>query len=253
MEDHHDHEVCLGLGLGLGISPKRDHHRPGKKNKHVLFLDLSIPLQTSSTDHNHNRSLKKIMAESRPKNVRGCTTKEDDDDDRGRVNNGFCRKKLRLTTDQTALLEDSFRHHTTLNTAQKQALAEKLHLKPRQVEVWFQNRRARTKLKQTEIDCEMLKKSCERLSDENRRLKKELLELRSSMENQPAIHTTSNSEGHKIWTPMADGKKKEAAAMAATTAAAVVEVVHGLALPKPNNDDKQPKLGFIGQAKIKGE
>ena len=37
----------------------------------------------------------------------------------------------------------------------------------------------RTKLKQTEVDCEFLKKCCEKLTDENRRLKKELQELRA--------------------------------------------------------------------------
>ncbi|XP_057767305.1 homeobox-leucine zipper protein HAT14-like isoform X2 [Salvia miltiorrhiza] len=91
----------------------------------------------------------------------------------------FGRKKLRLTKDQTTLLEDSFKQHSTLNT--KQALAGKLCLKPRQVEVWFQNRRARSKLKQTEVEWQLLKRNCERLSEENRRLKKEVVELRSEM------------------------------------------------------------------------
>ena len=46
------------------------------------------------------------------------------------------------------------------------------------MEVWFQNRRARTKLKQTEVDCELLKRCCESLTEENRRLQQELHELR---------------------------------------------------------------------------
>ncbi|XP_030496355.2 homeobox-leucine zipper protein HAT22 [Cannabis sativa] len=89
------------------------------------------------------------------------------------------RKKLRLTKEQSALLEESFKQHSTLNPRQKQALARQLNLRPRQVEVWFQNRRARTKLKQTEVDCEFLKKCCETLTDENRRLQKELQELKA--------------------------------------------------------------------------
>ncbi|ERN10452.1 hypothetical protein AMTRI_Chr12g236640 [Amborella trichopoda] len=92
---------------------------------------------------------------------------------------GNARKKLRLTKEQSALLEDSFKEHSTLNPKQKQALAEQLNLRPRQVEVWFQNRRARTKLKQTEVDCEFLKRCCETLTDENRRLQKELQELKA--------------------------------------------------------------------------
>jgi homeobox-leucine zipper protein len=38
---------------------------------------------------------------------------------------------------------------------------------------------SRTKLKQTEVDCEVLKRCCENLSEENRRLQKELQELRA--------------------------------------------------------------------------
>ncbi|KAE8715616.1 Homeobox-leucine zipper protein HOX27 [Hibiscus syriacus] len=92
---------------------------------------------------------------------------------------GSPRKKLRLRKEQSAILEESFKEHSTLNPKQKQTLAEQLNLRPRQVEVWFQNRRARTKLKQTEVDCELLKKCCETLTEENKRLHKELQELKS--------------------------------------------------------------------------
>ncbi|KAK7406412.1 hypothetical protein VNO78_08036 [Psophocarpus tetragonolobus] len=104
------------------------------------------------------------------------------DEDEDGIN---ARKKLRLTKEQSALLEESFKQHSTLNPKQKQALARQLNLRPRQVEVWFQNRRARTKLKQTEVDCEFLKKCCETLTDENRRLKKELQELKALKLSQP--------------------------------------------------------------------
>ncbi|CAN1133689.1 Homeobox-leucine zipper protein HAT14 [Linum perenne] len=99
--------------------------------------------------------------------------------------NGSTRKKLRLSKDQSAFLEESFKEHSTLNPKQKQALAKQLNLRPRQVEVWFQNRRARTKLKQTEVDCEYLKRCCETLTEENRRLQKELQELRALKTSQP--------------------------------------------------------------------
>ncbi|KAK9698819.1 hypothetical protein RND81_08G133200 [Saponaria officinalis] len=98
------------------------------------------------------------------------------DDEDGGENS---RKKLRLTKDQSAILEESFKEHNTLNPKQKLALAKRLGLRPRQVEVWFQNRRARTKLKQTEVDCEFLKRCCEQLTEENRRLQKEVHELRT--------------------------------------------------------------------------
>ncbi|GFY92132.1 homeobox leucine zipper protein [Actinidia rufa] len=108
------------------------------------------------------------------------SSRASDDDD-----NGIARKKLRLSKEQSAYLEESFKEHNTLNPKQKLALAKQLNLRPRQVEVWFQNRRARTKLKQTEVDCEYLKRCCETLTEENRRLHKELQELR-------ALKNTSN-------------------------------------------------------------
>ncbi|GFQ01289.1 homeobox-leucine zipper protein hox27 [Phtheirospermum japonicum] len=104
------------------------------------------------------------------------------DDDENALN---ARKKLRLSKQQSAFLEESFKEHHTLNPKQKLALAKQLNLRPRQVEVWFQNRRARTKLKQTEVDCEYLKRCCETLTEENRRLHKELQELRALKNTNP--------------------------------------------------------------------
>ncbi|KAL1322644.1 homeobox-leucine zipper protein HAT2 isoform X1 [Arachis hypogaea] len=105
-----------------------------------------------------------------------CSRGSDDEDGGG---GEAARKKLRLTKEQSMLLEETFKQHNTLNPKQKQTLAKELNLRARQVEVWFQNRRARTKLKQTEVDCEYLKRYCENLSEENRRLQKEVQELRT--------------------------------------------------------------------------
>ena len=43
----------------------------------------------------------------------------------------------------------------------------------------FSSNWCRTKLKQTEVDCEYLKRCCENLTEENRRLQKEVQELRA--------------------------------------------------------------------------
>nr|CAD1823904.1 unnamed protein product [Ananas comosus var. bracteatus] len=96
-------------------------------------------------------------------------------------------KKLRLSKEQSRLLEESFRQNHTLNPKQKEALAAKLKLRPRQVEVWFQNRRARTKLKQTEMECEYLKRCFGSLTEENRRLQREVEELRALRVAPPTV------------------------------------------------------------------
>ncbi|KAK8933325.1 Homeobox-leucine zipper protein HOX3 [Platanthera zijinensis] len=96
-------------------------------------------------------------------------------------------KKLRLSKEQSRMLEESFRQNHTLNPKQKEALASKLRLRPRQVEVWFQNRRARTKLKQTEMECEYLKRCFGSLTEENRRLQREVEELRALRVAPPTV------------------------------------------------------------------
>ncbi|KAK1367440.1 Homeobox-leucine zipper protein HAT14 [Heracleum sosnowskyi] len=127
---------------------------------------------------NNNKREHGHVEMERGSNSRGASDEEED-------NGVLGRKKLRLTKDQSAFLEESFKEHHTLNPKQKLALAKQLNLRPRQVEVWFQNRRARTKLKQTEVDCEYLKRCCETLTEENRRLQKELQELRALKSSKP--------------------------------------------------------------------
>uniref|UniRef100_A0A804JBK0 Homeobox domain-containing protein n=1 Tax=Musa acuminata subsp. malaccensis TaxID=214687 RepID=A0A804JBK0_MUSAM len=80
------------------------------------------------------------------------------------------QQALLHSKDQSTILEESFKEHNTLiplipssPSKQKLALAKQLNLRPRQEEVWFQNRRARTKLKQTEVDCEFLQKEVQEL------------------------------------------------------------------------------------------
>ncbi|ONI31677.1 hypothetical protein PRUPE_1G325000 [Prunus persica] len=104
------------------------------------------------------------------------------------------RKKLRLTKEQSRLLEESFRQHHTLNPKQKEALAMQLKLRPRQVEVWFQNRRARSKLKQTEMECEYLKRWFGSLTEQNRRLQREVEELRAMKVGPPTVLSPHSCE-----------------------------------------------------------
>ncbi|XVF43632.1 hypothetical protein PTKIN_Ptkin02bG0056000 [Pterospermum kingtungense] len=104
------------------------------------------------------------------------------------------RKKLRLTKEQSRLLEESFRQNHTLNPKQKEALALQLKLRPRQVEVWFQNRRARSKLKQTEMECEYLKRWFGSLTEQNRRLQREVEELRAMKVGPPTVISPHSCE-----------------------------------------------------------
>ncbi|KAB5568834.1 hypothetical protein DKX38_002627 [Salix brachista] len=204
-------DLCnTGLGLELGSFHAEQENcsqsgrllQPIKKNKLALKYDHMLPSLTLGPSEEVYRSIrKKIDADLQPQassfsavssfsnssikkerefgigeevDVERVSSRVSDEDEEGSP-----RKKLRLTKEQSVVLEDNFKDHSTLNPKQKQALAEQLNLRPRQVEVWFQNRRARSKLKQTEVDCELLKKCCETLTSENKRLQKELQELKS--------------------------------------------------------------------------
>ncbi|KAK1287171.1 Homeobox-leucine zipper protein HAT14 [Acorus calamus] len=100
---------------------------------------------------------------------------------------GLTRKKLRLSREQSSFLEESFKENQTLNPQQKLNLAKKLNLRPRQVEVWFQNRRARTKLKQTELKREEYKREFETLRELYERLQKEVQDLRTLKTTSPSL------------------------------------------------------------------
>ncbi|XP_049381746.1 homeobox-leucine zipper protein HAT22-like [Solanum stenotomum] len=194
--DHKSKKITtplVGKGPSLGLEPsltlslisgdRTYEQQPIKINKDHQSADLYR--QDSAASSYSNASVKRerdVGSEETTTEVERVSSRviSDEDDDGSNA-----RKKLRLTKAQSALLEESFKIHSTLNPKQKQDLARELNLRPRQVEVWFQNRRARTKLKQTEVDCEFLKKCCETLTEENRRLHKELQELKALKIAQP--------------------------------------------------------------------
>ncbi|ONI35214.1 hypothetical protein PRUPE_1G523000 [Prunus persica] len=66
-------------------------------------------------------------------------------------------KKRRLSSEQVKALERNFEVENKLEPERKAKLAEELGLQPRQVAIWFQNRRARWKTKQLERDYGILK------------------------------------------------------------------------------------------------
>ncbi|KFK40728.1 hypothetical protein AALP_AA2G033500 [Arabis alpina] len=154
-------------------------------NSGSLELTISIPSfspspsRPSSGDH----MMRDFDINQTPKteddhewNMIGATQQVNEEDSNS---GGRRRKKLRLNKEQSHLLEESFIQNHTLTPKQKQELATFLKLSQRQVEVWFQNRRARSKLKHTEMECEYLKRWFGSLKEQNRRLQIEVEELRA--------------------------------------------------------------------------
>ncbi|KAJ7299926.1 hypothetical protein O6H91_Y113700 [Diphasiastrum complanatum] len=86
-------------------------------------------------------------------------------------------KKRRLTVEQVRSLEISFELENKLEPERKLQLARELGLQPRQVAIWFQNRRARWKTKQLERDYGILKAAYDSLLSEKDKLKNEIASL----------------------------------------------------------------------------
>lgn len=93
-------------------------------------------------------------------------------------------KKRRLTLDQVKALEKTFEVENKLEPERKQRLAEELGLQPRQVAIWFQNRRARWKTKQLEKEYVALKANYEDLKLNYDNLERQNESLVLQVENQ---------------------------------------------------------------------
>ncbi|CAL9099576.1 unnamed protein product [Musa acuminata var. zebrina] len=107
-------------------------------------------------------------------------------------------KKRRLTPEQVHLLERSFEAENKLEPERKGELARKLGMQPRQVAVWFQNRRARWKNKQLEHDFDRLKSSYntlladhDSLLRENDRLRSQVISLTEKLQINKATAPTA--------------------------------------------------------------
>ncbi|XP_061338792.1 homeobox-leucine zipper protein ATHB-13-like [Gastrolobium bilobum] len=110
-------------------------------------------------------------------------------------------KKRRLNMEQVKTLEKSFELGNKLEPERKMQLARVLGLQPRQISIWFQNRRARWKTKQLEKDYNLLKRQYEAIKSDNdalqaqnQKLQGEILALKSR-EPTESINLNKETEG----------------------------------------------------------
>ncbi|GMI98476.1 ARABIDOPSIS THALIANA HOMEOBOX 7, homeobox 7 [Hibiscus trionum] len=83
------------------------------------------------------------------------------------------KNKRRFSDEQIKSLESMFESETRLEPRKKLQVAKELGLQPRQVAIWFQNKRARWKTKQLEQDYSILQANYDNLAAKYECLKKE--------------------------------------------------------------------------------
>ncbi|CAK9138281.1 unnamed protein product [Ilex paraguariensis] len=176
-----------------------------------LPLDsLLIPGSTSSFSGPRSMfSFKDVNGGNRSR--RSCFCPFDPDDNGDEDLDEFLHhpeKKRRLTVDQVQFLEKSFEVENKLEPERKIQLAKEIGLQPRQVAVWFQNRKARWKTKHLEKEYEALQANFNSLKadyycllKDKEKLKAEVLHLTDRLllkekvqENLESSDTTKLSE-----------------------------------------------------------
>lgn len=90
-------------------------------------------------------------------------------------------RKRRLSMEQVKTLEKNFELGNKLEPERKMQLARALGLQPRQIAIWFQNRRARWKTKQLEKDYDLLKRQFDGIKSDNDSLQAQNKKLQSEI------------------------------------------------------------------------
>lgn len=86
-------------------------------------------------------------------------------------------KKRRLSLEQVKCLEKSFEMERKLEAEKKNELALQVGLTPRQVAVWYQNKRSRWKAQQMEMDYHLLRHRYDAVVSQKHKLESEVFFL----------------------------------------------------------------------------
>ncbi|CAI8606782.1 unnamed protein product [Vicia faba] len=186
----------------------------------MAFFPSNFMLQTSHQDDHHQPppSLNSIITSCAPQDYHGGgvsflgkrsmsfsgielgeepNVEEELSDDGSQLG----EKKRRLNMEQVKTLEKSFELGNKLEPERKMQLARALGLQPRQIAIWFQNRRARWKTKQLEKDFDVLKRQYDSvkadndaLQAQNQKLQTEILALKNR-EPTESINLNKETEG----------------------------------------------------------
>ncbi|KAF2302400.1 hypothetical protein GH714_036190 [Hevea brasiliensis] len=187
----------------------------------MAFFPANFMLQTPHEEDHHQppTSLNPILPSCTPQEFHGvasflgkrsmsfsgidasCHEEANGEDELSDDGSQAGEKKRRLNMEQVKTLEKNFELGNKLEPERKMQLARALGLQPRQIAIWFQNRRARWKTKQLEKDYDLLKRQFEAIKAENdalqaqnQKLHAEILALKSR-EPTESINLNKETEG----------------------------------------------------------
>ncbi|KAJ0987402.1 hypothetical protein J5N97_005758 [Dioscorea zingiberensis] len=181
-------------------TPHEDHEQNQPSSTTLNTLLPTTPCTTNPQDLRGMAALlgKRSMSFSGIEPCEEMTGDDDLSDDCSQAG----EKKRRLNMVQVRTLEKNFELGNKLEPERKMQLARALGLQPRQIAIWFQNRRARWKTKQLEKDYEVLKRQFEALKSENdalqahnKKLQAEIMALKGREASEPTINLNKETEG----------------------------------------------------------
>lgn len=176
----------------------------------MAFVPESMLLNNDHHHHQDFQGVEFLMRRSNMPSFSGMVEESQPDDDATSDDGSqimLGEKKRRLNLEQVKALEKSFELGNKLEPERKMQLARALGLQPRQVAIWFQNRRARWKTKQLERDYDVLKRQFEAvkanndaLKSQNKKLQTQLMALKKNRESSGIIGSFNlNKENEGCW------------------------------------------------------
>ncbi|OIT03764.1 PREDICTED: homeobox-leucine zipper protein ATHB-13-like [Nicotiana attenuata] len=175
----------------------------------MAFFPPNFMLHTShQDDHQDFQGVgsflgKRTMSFSGMEANNNCEKKNGEEDLSDDCSHEAAREKKirRLNMEQVKTLEKNFELGNKLEPERKMQLARALGLQPRQIAIWFQNRRARWKTKQLEKDYDVLKRQFEAVKAENdsllahnQKLHAEIMRLKNGEQQPTEISINLNKE-----------------------------------------------------------
>lgn len=168
-DDHHQPQTSLNPYL---LTPQDFHGIGSFLGKRSLSFPGGI--------QNHEVDCRQEINE-RNRNVNSGNQMEGMSDDEDGLSQIGGEKKRRLNSEQVKMLEKNFELGNKLEPDRKMHLARCLGLQPRQIAIWFQNRRVRWKTKQLENDYELLKRQFDAIKAENSTLESQNRKLHAQI------------------------------------------------------------------------